>query len=174
MALRFVDWPQELIDEYNYNMFGHTLVCNEKKEDTKMKKYTVVEPAKWYAVMENKDDDDWGTGSYNFHEAVSMARKYGPDAYIAVIEEGNDKVCVEEIHDLADLKEYRISFKDGKAVTLYAANEYALGSYTIIEWAAQEFGVDSDDVFTDGEDIWVEKDGEQTKLATVSSIEEVE
>lgn len=95
MALQFVNWPQELIDEYNYSMFGYTL---EFKEEVK-------EMAKWYAVMANANDDDWGTGSYCFDEAVCMAHTFGPDAYIAVIEEGTDKVCVEEIHDLPEARD---------------------------------------------------------------------
>ena len=33
----------------------------------------------------------------HLEEAKEMARKMGPDAYIAVINEGNDAVCVDEI-----------------------------------------------------------------------------
>ena len=52
----------------------------------------------WYAVMRDNDDNDWGSGSYNYDEAVEMVQKYIPDGgYIAVIEEGNDPICVEEI-----------------------------------------------------------------------------
>ena len=52
----------------------------------------------WYAVMRDADDKDWGTGSYNYEEAVEMAQQYIPDGgYIAVIKEGNDPICVEEI-----------------------------------------------------------------------------
>lgn len=61
--------------------------------------------AKWYAVMANANDDDWGTGSYCYDEAICMAHTFGPDAYIAVIEEGADKVCVEEIHDLPEARD---------------------------------------------------------------------
>lgn len=50
---------------------------------------------KWYAVMKNREDNDWGTGSFNLEEAKKMAQDLGPDAYIAVIE--ND-VCIEEIN----------------------------------------------------------------------------
>lgn len=58
----------------------------------------------WYAVMMDRDDNDWGTGSFDLDEAKEMARKYD-GAYIAVIdanydEDGNattDGVCVEEI-----------------------------------------------------------------------------
>lgn len=52
----------------------------------------------WYAVMRDNDDNDWGSGSYDYNEAVEMVQKYIPDGgYIAVIEEGNDPICVEEI-----------------------------------------------------------------------------
>ena len=52
----------------------------------------------WYAVMRDNDDNDWGSGSYDYDEAVEMVQKYIPDGgYIAVIEEGNDPIRVEEI-----------------------------------------------------------------------------
>ena len=52
----------------------------------------------WYAVMRDNDDNDWGSGSYDYDEAVEMVQKYIPNGgYIAVIEEGNDPICVEEI-----------------------------------------------------------------------------
>ena len=51
---------------------------------------------KWYAVMSGKNDDDWGTGSFDPDEAQKMVIKnldIYPGGYIAVIE--ND-VCIEE------------------------------------------------------------------------------
>ena len=51
----------------------------------------------WYAVMEDRNDTDWGYGSYDRQEAESMALEMGPDAYIAVINNEGDPVCVEEI-----------------------------------------------------------------------------
>jgi len=64
-----------------------------------------MENKKWYAVMTNRDDNDWGIGSYDRDEAERMvanrADEY-PDGHIAVIDEGNgtpkSKVCVEEIY----------------------------------------------------------------------------
>ena len=56
-----------------------------------------MESKKWYAVMTNRDDDDWGTGSFDRYESEKMVIKnldFYPDGYIAVIE--ND-VCVDEI-----------------------------------------------------------------------------
>lgn len=50
----------------------------------------------WYAVMMDNDDTDWGTGSYDLDEAKRMVAEY-PEGYIAVIKEGNDPVCVDEI-----------------------------------------------------------------------------
>lgn len=52
----------------------------------------------WYAVMENRENDDWGTGSYDIAEAKRMCKDLGTDAYIAVIVEGNNPVCIEEIN----------------------------------------------------------------------------
>ena len=53
---------------------------------------------KWYAVMKDAEDTDWGYGSHNYEEAVSMVQKYLPDGgYIAVIDEDGDPVCIDEI-----------------------------------------------------------------------------
>ena len=52
----------------------------------------------WYAVMRDRADDDWGTGSYDIDEAVAMLDNYGDEAYIAVIEEcSDDNECIAEI-----------------------------------------------------------------------------
>ena len=52
---------------------------------------------KWYAVLKDREDNDWGTGSYNLEEAKQMCEDLGEEAYIAVIEEGEDPICIEEI-----------------------------------------------------------------------------
>lgn len=60
----------------------------------------------WYAVMKDREDTDWGTGSHDLDEAKAMARKYralgDEDAYVAAIEEGDDPTCIDEIHELDD------------------------------------------------------------------------
>ena len=62
-----------------------------------------LEEAYWYAVMTGPDDTDWGTGSYVFSEAKDKAISYResgyPDAYIAVISDDDDPICVREIHE---------------------------------------------------------------------------
>ena len=50
----------------------------------------------WYAVLADKEDSDWGTGSYNLAEAREMLKAY-PGGCIAVIDNGRDPVCVEVI-----------------------------------------------------------------------------
>lgn len=60
---------------------------------------------KWYAVMMDREDNDWGVGSYDLCESLRKAREYRAngyaEAYVAVIEESaHDAVCVEEIHDI--------------------------------------------------------------------------
>ena len=52
--------------------------------------------AKWYAVEMNREDNDWGYGSYDLEEAKEMLKNF-PNGLIAVIEEGDDPICVEEI-----------------------------------------------------------------------------
>lgn len=69
-------------------------------------KATEKEMKTWYAVLRDNDDNDWGTGSHNLAEAMQMARKLraegDQDAYIAVIDDGIDPVCVDTIRDLDD------------------------------------------------------------------------
>jgi hypothetical protein len=55
--------------------------------------------------MRDNEDNDWGTGSFDRDEALTMARNYRDNlgysgAYIAVIDDGPDPVCVDEIRDL--------------------------------------------------------------------------
>ena len=46
----------------------------------------------WYAVMWDKNDNDWGTGSYNKEEAIERVKRYYPEkGWIAVIEEDIDE-----------------------------------------------------------------------------------
>ena len=61
-----------------------------------------MEQKYWYAVQRSAEDD-WGYGSHDRAEAMQMLRKERedyPDALIAVIEEGDNPVCVEEIREL--------------------------------------------------------------------------
>lgn len=58
----------------------------------------------WYAVLSDREDNDWGTGSFDYDESKRILASY-PDGLIAVIdggydEDGNettDPICVEEI-----------------------------------------------------------------------------
>lgn len=56
----------------------------------------------WYAVMRDLNDDDWSYGSNNMSEAENMVEQLHRDgcaeAYIAVIAEGDNPVCLAEIH----------------------------------------------------------------------------
>lgn len=56
----------------------------------------------WYAIEQDAEDNDWGTGSYDLDEAKKMLRKYKADwpddwsdGRIAVIEMGPDPICVD-------------------------------------------------------------------------------
>lgn len=65
-----------------------------------------VEEQTWYAIEVDEDDNDWGTGSFEYDEAVKMLREtaeHHPDARIAVIKiDQYDSVC-DRIITLADL-----------------------------------------------------------------------
>lgn len=72
--------------------------CETEKEVEDVAREIIVT---WYAVLMDKEDNDWGYGSYNLDTAKEMVRKNldeHPEAYIAVIEEGSDPVCVDEIY----------------------------------------------------------------------------
>lgn len=69
----------------NLALWGYDI--DDDEEENKM----------WYAVLRDREDNDWGTGSYDLEEAKQMCKDLGKEAYIAVIEEGNDPVCIEEI-----------------------------------------------------------------------------
>lgn len=62
-----------------------------------------MENKTWYAVLKNNEDNDWGYGSANYDEAVEMAKKFQAlgyeDAYIAVIADGDDPICTDEIRE---------------------------------------------------------------------------
>lgn len=51
----------------------------------------------WYAVLNDRDDNDWGTGSFDWSEAVKMAKSRGCEM-IAEIDGGYD----EDGHETAD------------------------------------------------------------------------
>lgn len=53
----------------------------------------------WYAVMSDLEDNDWGTGSFDYDEALEMVKSFIPNGgYIAVIDDGDDPICIDEIH----------------------------------------------------------------------------
>lgn len=66
---------------------------------------------KWYAVMRDNEDTDWGTGSTRLREAAKMVRKMrrngNEEAYIAVIDITSDdmaaQICIDEIRDIRGL-----------------------------------------------------------------------
>ena len=88
--------------------------------------------AKWYAVQESREDD-WGTGSYDYEEAVRMLKEQG-HGLIAVIDEGSnpsEAVCVEEIEfdSLDDDTEY-----------YYWVDLYSTESFTLYKGRLDENG----------------------------------
>lgn len=60
----------------------------------------------WYAVLRDREDNDWGTGSFDLEEAKAMVMEDHPEeGFIAVIDANYDEngnattegECVEEI-----------------------------------------------------------------------------
>lgn len=56
-----------------------------------------AQPVLWYAYLMDDEDNDWGSGSYDFDKAIDTAVYVGAER-IAVIEEGSDPVCVGEMY----------------------------------------------------------------------------
>ena len=56
-----------------------------------------MEERYWYAIETDEDDNDWGTGSFDWDEAVEMAKSYGCK-FIAKIDGGYD----EQGHETTD------------------------------------------------------------------------
>lgn len=64
----------------------------------------------WYAALRDSEDNDWGTGSFDFDEAVAMAKEYGAESLIVAVdgnydEDGNaasDEIAVAEYHNGED------------------------------------------------------------------------
>lgn len=90
--------PDDSLDECRTVFTIARMSSNDEEEAT-------AESKLWYAVMRDRDDIDWGTGSYDLDEARELMndwRKEGwPNAYIAVIDESGElgAVCVDEYHD---------------------------------------------------------------------------
>lgn len=62
----------------------------------------MLENKLWYAIQLGADDNDWGYGFETMEEAEAKAQEIAQDhpedlVRIAVIEEGNDPICIDEI-----------------------------------------------------------------------------
>lgn len=80
---------EELMQEYCMTESEVEEICIELNRIEENKRL-------WYAAVTD-DDNDCGCGSFNIDEAKELCKRYGDDYYIAVIEEGNDPVCIREI-----------------------------------------------------------------------------
>lgn len=58
---------------------------------------------KWYAVQVTTEDD-WENGSYSLEEAIEIAKQTEGASLIAVIEMGDDPVCVDELRNGIELE----------------------------------------------------------------------
>ena len=124
--------------------------------------------ATWYAVMRDRDDNDWGYGADDLRKAERMALDMGPEAYIAVIEEGDDPICVREItKDEFEIKrEYAIinhniddaptnnedvffESQDPEEI-IRMLQELEDGQNDMTVYTVEEYTVDSDGDFYDG------------------------
>ena len=86
---------ERLLAEWGYESEQFDEIWREA-DDSDIAEYGVEEQT-WYAIEADEDDNDWGTGSYDYDEAVRMLREIAgdhPDARIAVIRiDQYDSVC---------------------------------------------------------------------------------
>lgn len=76
----------QLIKEYELTEDEADMMCEALEE--------LEHENTWYAVLMDKDDNDWGTGSHDKDEAFQMARDMDAQ-YVAVIDNSNDPICTE-------------------------------------------------------------------------------
>lgn len=87
-----------------WSQFGHEMKFNSYDDFTDSLEEVDVDKAedkdagdkmrKWYAVLSDADDTDWGTGSHSFSTAKWMLADAGyEDGRIAVINIEGDPVC---------------------------------------------------------------------------------
>lgn len=124
----------------------------------------------WYAVLRDKEDNDWGYGSFNRREAEKMAQEMGPDAYIAVIEEGSDPICIEEIsqeefetHTMYAIRDVAYDYDMADEPTdrhIFEADNMEDINAELIRigadddhYSVEEYRVDEDGEFYDGSDL---------------------
>lgn len=126
--------------------------------------------ATWYAVMRDREDNDWGYGSDNLRKAERMALDMGKDAFIAVIDTDGDPLCIEEIEqkDFEIKREYAIinhniddaptnnedvffESQDPEEI-IRKLQELENGQNDMTDYTIEEYTVDQDGDFYDGSD----------------------
>ena len=123
----------------------------------------------WYAALRDREDNDWGYGSHDRNEAEKMALDMGPDAFIAVIDESGDPVCIGEItredfgmrtmyairdvaydYDMADEPTDRHIFEADNMEAINA--ELVRIGANDQDFSVEEYKVDADGEFYEGSD----------------------
>ena len=84
VEIYYVDEDGDFLEGSDYDTPSNFIKRFSESEDA---------PRTWYAILTDEEDNDWGTGSFDFEEAKSRCREYGPDARIAVINDGPDPIC---------------------------------------------------------------------------------
>ena len=92
-----VDSPDGTAENVTYDR--HYYTASEMRTMLHAKSIVWEDRSRWYAVMRDRECNDWGTGSFDKDEAIEMAQEQlddYPETYIAVINEETG-VCVDEI-----------------------------------------------------------------------------
>lgn len=105
------DWISKESERY-----GEDLTDTDKEYIVGKLKEAYLVYRDWYAVLKDREDADWGYGSYDIDEAFEMAKELGGEAYIAVIRErkGYAAECVEELE--VELEDNRLNNEAVKAM----------------------------------------------------------
>lgn len=87
-------------DDEKINQWLLQCECFEVREDEAIYPYEIIDQyyinSIWFAILKDKEDTDWGTGSFDFATALDMARRYNYK-YIADIENGQGIAEINEV-----------------------------------------------------------------------------
>jgi len=89
-------WMMDIINDSDYNHMDE--LYGDFETEDELIDFMEREYGMWYAIMMDDDDTDWGFGSNDRDEAISLARSMDAK-YIAVIKMGDDPVCVDTIEE---------------------------------------------------------------------------
>lgn len=95
----FREFRKKVLDKYTHCVYNESIQNNKQKQRREYK----MEKKNWYALLWDSEDTDWGTGTFDWDEAVKRAKSAGYEriaeidgGYDADGNETTDPICVAE------------------------------------------------------------------------------